>query len=188
MRTAWTASYGLGLREILLEAYFSISSSFLYMAHKNGLHLASLFGTGYLHLEEARLIRSEEHLQQWTFRILGDLQPMMERVTNDGHSGMIKRLQQFIQERLHKDVSLQMLADHVYVHPTHLSRIYKMETGENISDYLCRLRMEKAAHLLTTGDRKIYEIAEQTGYRNPHYFIKVFKKYYGLTPQEYRES
>jgi two-component system, response regulator YesN len=58
----------------------------------------------------------------------------------------------------------------------------------SISDYLLKYRMELAAKLLQKSNDKIYEIAAQMGYLTPHYFIKLFKNYYGMTPQEYRES
>jgi len=69
-----------------------------------------------------------------------------------------------------------------------LSKIYKLETKEGLKDYLFRVRMEKAKHLLLSSDLKIYEITEQIGYLNTAYFIKVFKKHFGKTPQEYRED
>ncbi|MNF06411.1 HTH-type transcriptional regulator YesS [compost metagenome] len=73
------------------------------------------------------------------------------------------------------------------MHPSYLSRLYKLETGENIRDYISRLKMEKAVLLLQTSTRKIYEISIEVGYQNPHYFIKLFKKHFGFTPQEYRK-
>lgn len=72
------------------------------------------------------------------------------------------------------------------MHPAYLSRLYKLETGENISDYITNMKMEKSVKLLKSSTMKIYEIAIEVGYQNPNYFIKVFKKHYGTTPQDYR--
>lgn len=72
------------------------------------------------------------------------------------------------------------------LHTTHLSKIYKIETGEGISDYVSRLRMERACHLLKSTDKKVYEISTEIGYLEPAYFIKVFKRQFGVTPQDYR--
>uniref|UniRef100_UPI003B8A79DA helix-turn-helix transcriptional regulator n=1 Tax=Cohnella rhizosphaerae TaxID=1457232 RepID=UPI003B8A79DA len=63
----------------------------------------------------------------------------------------------------------------------------KKETGENISEYVLRLRMDKAVFLLKDSKYKIYEVAGLLGYKNPTYFIKVFKDRFGVTPQEFRE-
>ena len=73
------------------------------------------------------------------------------------------------------------------MHPTHVSKVFKRETGENISRYLLGLRMEKAVFLLKDIRYKIYDVASLLGYKNPAYFIKVFKEHFGVTPQEFRE-
>ncbi|MNI37916.1 HTH-type transcriptional regulator YesS [compost metagenome] len=70
----------------------------------------------------------------------------------------------------------------------YISKIYKLETGENLSDYVNRIRMDKAAYLLKSSQDKIYEIATQLSYQRPHSFNHAFKKYFGLTPQEYRDQ
>ncbi|UUZ83326.1 helix-turn-helix domain-containing protein [Paenibacillus sp. P26] len=97
-------------------------------------------------------------------------------------------MQQFIEQHLAEDVSLQAISGHVYLHPVYLSKIYKLETGENLSDYVYRVRMDKATHLLLHSRDKIYEIAARVGYQRAHSFINVFKKHTGLTPQEYRDK
>lgn len=63
-----------------------------------------------------------------------------------------------------------------------------METGSNLSDYVLRLKMERAAEMLADHSLKNFEIALKLGYQNPNYFIRVFKKYYSVTPQEYRNN
>lgn len=52
-----------------------------------------------------------------------------------------------------------------------------------MSEYVSRLRMETACHKLKTTDRKIYEISADIGYLDPAYFIKVFKRQFGVTPK-----
>ncbi|TVY07562.1 helix-turn-helix domain-containing protein [Paenibacillus cremeus] len=61
-----------------------------------------------------------------------------------------------------------------------------METGVSFGDYILKCRMEKAIKLLQENKLKVYHIAGMLGYQSSHYFIKVFKKYYGLTPQEFK--
>lgn len=120
------------------------------------------------------------------FQSFRRLQQCMENETRNNRENAVRKIQQFVQKHLVEDVSLQAIADHMYMHPVHVSRIYKLETGENISDYVLRLKMEMAASLLADNTLKNYEIALKLGYQNPNYFIKVFKKYYSLTPQEFR--
>lgn len=110
----------------------------------------------------------------------------MDNETMYNRISVVIKVNEFIESRLSEDVSLQAIADHIYLNPGYLSKVYKLETGENISEYLYRLRMNKAADLLRNTRLKIFEISEKIGYQNTPYFIKVFKSHYGNTPQDFR--
>jgi len=87
-----------------------------------------------------------------------------------------------------KDITLQTVADNVNLHPVYISNLFKQEAGENFSNYVLRLRMEKAVQMLKHKDLKISQIALEVGYQKPQYFIKLFKTHFGMTPQEYKNS
>ena len=76
----------------------------------------------------------------------------------------------------------------VIVNPSHLSNLFKKETGTNFSSYLTDVRMQAAGKLLKSPDMLIYEVAEKTGYSNGGYFGKAFKKYWGVSPEEYKKE
>ena len=84
------------------------------------------------------------------------------------------------------DISLYSTAAHVGISPNHLSTVFAQETGENFIDYLTRIRLEKAKQLLQTTSMKSADIANETGFNDPHYFSYIFKKNIGLSPREYR--
>jgi len=173
--------------EHCLEAGYVIASSFAHFAHRNGKALASLIGEHFEPLQNGEAFSSIGKLRNWSLAALGKLREGTSNEVKDIRSAYVHKIQEFVEANLHLDVSLRALADHVNLHPTHLSKLYKIETGEGVSDYVSRLRMEKACHLLRTSDRKVYEISGDIGYLDPAYFIKVFKRQYGVTPQEYRE-
>ena len=64
--------------------------------------------------------------------------------------------------------------------------MFKKATGAGITDYITKLKMEEAKDLLLTGNQKIYEISDEVGYDSAFYFSKVFKKYTGMSPKEFR--
>jgi two-component system response regulator YesN len=101
---------------------------------------------------------------------------------------MIKRVQELVTGNLGEDTSVKSIADKVFLHPVYLTKLYKNETGESLGDYIMRMRMERAVEMLKSSHKKIYEITTELGYQNPQYFSKIFKKHYGMTPQEYREK
>jgi len=100
---------------------------------------------------------------------------------------VITQAKQYVKDNAGKDVTLQEVADHVYLNPVYLSRLFKMETGKSFSDYVTEIRMRQAARLLQQTNMKIYEICERSGYRDVRHFYKLFKKYKGCSPSEYRE-
>ena len=83
-------------------------------------------------------------------------------------------------------LSLRTLARDLYINDSYLSRIFKSETQKRVSEYILEKRIQKACELLRTTDMKVYQIAEQVGFQDPHYFGQCFKKQSKLTVNEYR--
>lgn len=171
-----------------MEIYFHIASAYAYIAHRNGRHLSDMLGSDYDKMSEGNPFRSVNQLKEWTFRTLGRMKQDTDRETKDTRASLIHDIQSFVDENITNDVSLQSIADHVYLHPVYVSKVYKLETGDNLSDYIQTVRMQKAEYLLKSSTEKIYEIASRLGYQRPHSFNHAFKKHKGMTPQEYRDQ
>lgn len=100
--------------------------------------------------------------------------------------GIVRMAMRFVEEHLLEEVTLSKTADHIHVSVSHLSRIFLKETGRHFSEYVTAKKIERAKQLLRDSNLKVYEIAEELGYANPHYFGKLFKEVTGYTPVEYR--
>lgn len=87
-----------------------------------------------------------------------------------------------------REVTLQSLADRVFVTPNYLSMLFKTRTGKTFIETLTDIRIEKAKTMLEQTELRNYEICESIGYQDPRYFSKLFKQKVGLTPSEYRDS
>jgi two-component system response regulator YesN len=107
---------------------------------------------------------------------------------NRHDNSIIKKIQRYIVSNLSGDLSLETIGDIFYMNPAYMSRLYKQTTGQNISDYITKKRMELANKLLLHSEMKIYIIAKEVGYASPAYFNRIFKKIESVTPQEYREK
>lgn len=94
----------------------------------------------------------------------------------------------YIQQNYHKPVSLQSTAEVIGVTPQYLSSLFSQEIKQNFIDYLTSYRMQIAKQLLDTTDIKIFEIASQIGYNDAKYFCTTFKKYEGISPNQYRRN
>ena len=86
------------------------------------------------------------------------------------------------------DISLNEIAERIYLTPNYISMLIKQETGENFSDMVVRKRMEKAKEFLYDVTLRTYEIAEKVGYSDPNYFSRTFKKVIGMSPGDFRNK
>lgn len=85
-----------------------------------------------------------------------------------------------------QNMSVQFLADRVNFTPSYMSQLFRQTTGKSIVDFINEIRIEKGKELLTTTNLNINEIVRQIGFTNTQYFHKVFKKTYGITPNDMR--
>jgi two-component system response regulator YesN len=84
------------------------------------------------------------------------------------------------------DLSLNEVAAHVNLSPSHFSTVFSHEMGETFKEYLTRIRIDRAKELLRTTALKSFEVAYQSGYNDPHYFSYIFRKNTGVSPQQFR--
>lgn len=103
-------------------------------------------------------------------------------------SAIIRQVQKIVDAEYGEPLSLEYIAEKVYITPSYLSYIFKQMTGQNLIKYITDLRMYKARRMVADGNLKISQIAKNCGYDNPSYFNKLFKNYFGVTPRQYREG
>ena len=95
----------------------------------------------------------------------------------------------YINQNYYKpDLGLADVAKYIHTNTAYLSRVFKQEMGIGISEYLNRLRMEKAARLLQETNIKIVSVAKKVGIEDTHYFSSLFKRYMGTSPSLYRKG
>ena len=117
------------------------------------------------------------------------LQRILEREEVDESRDNYRELIQNMMESRYSDsqFSLVVLSEKLDLSQGYLSVMFKRVFGIPFQDYLLQKRMEKAKILLLTTELKNYEIAEQIGFEDVNYFGMKFKKYYGVTPKQYKE-
>lgn len=96
-------------------------------------------------------------------------------------------VEEYIRQNIGETLSIDILAEIVHMHPVYLSRVYKQETGKNLSHYILEQRLLKMRDLLVTTNLQVKTITELVGYRKPQNIIEAFKKKYGYTPTQYRK-
>ncbi len=103
-------------------------------------------------------------------------------------SHIVSSVAEYCNQYYSSNLKLSLLAKTYFINPDYLSKLFKREIGCSFSDYLNRIRVERAAQLVRTTGKKIIEIAFEVGYESDTYFIRRFKRVFGITPNEYRNS
>jgi len=101
---------------------------------------------------------------------------------------VLRKAVEYLQAHYQEQVTLNEVAEHTFVSTYYISRMFKREMGKNFVDYLNEIRIEKAKEMLKDVRFKTYEVAEKVGIPDAHYFSRLFKKYAGVTPTEFREQ
>jgi two-component system, response regulator YesN len=111
----------------------------------------------------------------------------LDEFENKNYSPIVKHILHYLNEHFYKDISLDSLAKQVQTNPSYLSRIFKEQTGQRLSDFIMNLRMERAKDLLKEQRLRTKDVALAVGYENERYFSQIFKRYTGLSPSKFRK-
>ncbi|GGF61720.1 hypothetical protein GCM10010912_03620 [Paenibacillus albidus] len=122
-------------------------------------------------------------LLQWLKKISEVIQEKKEK-----KDGITSFVMEYINENLADEIYLDTLAEKLNISSGYLSTYFKEKTGINMVEYINEVRIREATVLLVESQLKILEVAETVGYRNITSFNRMFKKYTGLTPNDYRRS
>lgn len=126
--------------------------------------------------------------REWLVQSITEFISHMEKRSDERNIESIDAVKDYIRQHLSEELSLNTVASKVYISPKYLSKIFKEETGINYSDYITKMRMDRALELIKTKDMTIEQIANTVGYGTAAYFIKKFKEINGCTPKTYLRS
>lgn len=98
---------------------------------------------------------------------------------------IVDAVKNYVQENYKEKLTLTAISSAIGISQGYLSSVFKKQTGDNLTDYINKVKIEKAGELVDLHQYMMYEISDMLGFENPYYFSKVFKKITGLTPREY---
>jgi two-component system, response regulator YesN len=151
-----------------------------------GIGIDGLAGAGLI--SEISSIEERDELIFWcktnVFRII----EVAESLKQNKDTSKIKKVHEYINRNLNKDITLEMAADEAGLTPQYFSKVFKEETGKNFVEYLTEKRINYATKLMKSTDKNIKEISKMVGYTDVNYFCRLFKKTTGTTPKQYKEA
>lgn len=140
--------------------------------------------------EYAAIISNSPHIssiKDLLFRLTNELADSFHN-KQESVTFSLSKVTQYINEHYAEDLSLEILAEKVYLSPHYLSMLFSKQNGYGINKYIKQIRMEKAQELLRNTNLSINEISQLVGYSSSSYFCKSFFKDFEMTPENFRNK
>ncbi len=172
------------LKSLVLELIVTMSRS----AVEAGADPAELHGTNYSSFADLAKIDSEEDLCAWLVSMLERMIDAINANREYPSSVLLMSAIKYMDERLHEGLSRDEVANVACISPSHFSKVIKKTYGYSFTELLARMRVGRAQELLARTEKSVIQICLDCGFSDQSYFTKVFQKYVGKTPGEYRRS
>lgn len=155
--------------------------------YRGGGHLYR-FSSRKTYLQEVHDIKGYDLLKKWFMDKMRGAASVMTKGSEDHTNDLIRKAKEYIDKHFQKDMSLDDISRELNISPYYFSKLFKEETGENFVEYVTGRRMNRAKQLLKNSEMSIKEVCAEAGYSDPNYFSRIFKKYQGVSPTEYKEN
>jgi two-component system, response regulator YesN len=128
------------------------------------------------------------HLENWFSHVITKIMKFILASKSKNMGKVIDEIKNYIDEHYFEEVSLNDMSKKYYMNKSYLSALFKKCIGQNFVDYITSVRMKKAAEYIKSKKCKIYEVAQLVGYTDERYFARLFKKYIGVNPNEFKKE
>ena len=112
--------------------------------------------------------------------------PQRAEPPSEGHEDTFSAAFRYIKDHLDRELRRTDVANHVFIHPDHLSRLFKKRTGLSLGDFILKEKMNAASALLIKTNIPVSLIASKVGFENDSYFSQAFRRTFSMSPSEYR--
>jgi len=126
--------------------------------------------------------------RQYFAYLITELLSLIREYKLNQRDNIISKACEYVLNNVEDDITLKSVSEHLCISKNYFCSLFKQETGENFLEYVTRVKMERAKKLLKMGTFKAYEISYMLGYQETGYFSRIFKKYSGYSPTEYRKN
>ena len=150
--------------------------------------LNQYLGKNIFSLESISKFRTIEQLKNWIINTLRSMNELMLKDNLSEKKDVIQEAKEYITKNFNREIGLNEISEKFFINPYYFSQLFKKKTGETYQNYLIGLRVERAKKLLTETDLKIYEVCEKVGYSDANHFNKVFERFVGMRPSEYKKQ
>ncbi len=158
-------------------------------AIRGGMDVDDALSLSDSYIQKCELLNSMVNITNLQYRMIMDFTERVERIRLGKHpSKLVIDISNYIQHHLSDAITTEDIADYLFISRSRLSTKFKAETGINLTDFIMQEKIEEAKRLLRYSDKTSLAISSYLGFASQSHFSKVFKKFTGKTPNEYREK
>ena len=140
------------------------------------------------YIQQCELTASPERIANLQYRMLLDYAERVERLHRGAVSSRLTAdVANYVQHHLSDAIKTEQIARALYVSRPYLSKKFRESTGETLTDFILKEKTEEAKRLLRYSDKSLTAIGSYLGFSSPSHFSRIFRKYAGSSPHEYRE-
>jgi len=173
--------------EAFKEQMMFLQSWIIMWLRRQGWSMAEVMGEDARWFRHTAELRTKQEWSEWMRSVMRRIGAEAGMVRRRGGNRLVSEVKELIESELHTELTLQEVADRLFINASYLSRLFKQEMDQPFSSYLLMRRMERAKEALFQGER-VYEAAQAAGFRDVSYFTKVFRKYWGVTPSDWKRG
>jgi two-component system, response regulator YesN len=175
-----------GSKGYILKMITALFCSIYQVCLERGVKTEEVFGRRLAILDELPRLKTLPELKQRIYTCL--YQIIEQHPAHKNQRKVVNNALKYMEENYFEELSLERVAQKVYVSAGYLSTIFKQVLRKNFVDSLHEVRVNKAKELLRDVRLRIYEVAIRVGYKDEKYFSQLFKKITGMTPNQYRDT
>ena len=158
-------------------------------AIRGGMPERDAFSLSDRFIQQVEVLNSQEKILNLQYHMLMEFTEQVEKLRHGRHVTKLSlEVANYVQSHLSEPIHVDRMAEEFYLSRPHLSAKFRKETGMTLTDFILNEKTEEAKRLLCYSDKTAAAIAAYLGFSSHSHFCRVFKKYAGVTPNEYRET
>lgn len=173
--------------EMMIHLYYEIAGLLLQGARNRNIPLSAWAGDDEPFLYNFERFNSLAAFRDWCFRITARFLDYVPEELGKERSRLVRRAKQLVIRGMSENISVSVIAEKLSLSPSHLTRVFKQETGQSVIEYILERKMERAKEMLLDPGVKVYEVACALGYANLSNFNRLFRREMGCTPKEFQQ-
>ncbi|MDS0524241.1 response regulator [Clostridium sp. SHJSY1] len=164
-------------------------TAILKAAQSSNVDLTIIFGTDYNLFVELYKINDLKYVKKWFKEISVKIMNHIMDERKDNCEYLVAKAKEYIHKNYNdSEININGICSYLHISQTYFSLLFKKETRMTFTNYLTLVRMNEAKKLLRTTTMKTFQVAQEIGYSESNYFSYCFKRHFGISPSEYRNS